>query len=339
MAATRVMVVRPWASPHGEEIQDEEILSQTAISEEAARVAMRELREDEATRAHGLQQMREWIRKNKDVENVRTDNSFLLRFLRAKKFSLPMAQNQLLKYLNLRQTFSHMMMNLDYTIPPVLELINNGYLFPSPVRDKYGRRVILANAAALDPHKYDCIAQAKVHMLTYETLLEDEDNHIFGFNHIGDVKAGQAAHITMWSVTEIATIFKWGEPSVPMRHKEIHVVNLPTPYKYVYDFCSGRFSPKIRERAHIHTSLASLHSKVDPSVLPKEWGGVIPIADMIESWKQELASKRESLLALDKMKILDNSSILKRRNGGTEKSRKAIEDMCITGSFRKLEVD
>lgn len=67
-----MMVVRPWASPHEEDIHDEEILSQTHISEEAARVAMRELREDESTRKHGLQQMREWLRKNKDVENVRS---------------------------------------------------------------------------------------------------------------------------------------------------------------------------------------------------------------------------------------------------------------------------
>ncbi|CAB0001981.1 unnamed protein product [Nesidiocoris tenuis] len=251
------MVVRPWTNNrHGDEIhgeKEDELLRQTSISEEAARVAMRELREDEAARTHCIGQMKDWIRKNKDLQNIRTDNNFLLRFLRSKKFSLPMAQTMLMKYLNLRQTFSHLLMDLDYLNGPVLELINNGYMFPSPVRDKYGRRVILYNAGPLDPHKYDCVAQAKVHMITYETLLEDEDNQVFGFHHIGDVKAGQAAHITMWSVTEIATVFKWGEQSVPMRHKEIHIINIPAPYKYVYDFCAGRLSQKIKERASVST--------------------------------------------------------------------------------------
>ena len=35
---------------------------------------------------------------------------------------------------------------------------------------------------------------------------------------------------------------------MPMRHKEVHFLNLPTPLKYVYDFCRSRFSQKIRSR-------------------------------------------------------------------------------------------
>lgn len=38
------------------------------------------------------------------------------------------------------------------------------------------------------------------------------------------------------------------QQSLPMRHKEVHFLNLPTPLKYVYDFARNRFSQKIRSR-------------------------------------------------------------------------------------------
>jgi len=37
-----------------------------------------------------------------------------------------MAQQVLLKYINFRQTFSHLVCNADYLIPSVTELISNG---------------------------------------------------------------------------------------------------------------------------------------------------------------------------------------------------------------------
>ena len=55
-----------------------------------------------------------------------SDDNFLLRFLRVKKFSLPMAENMLLKYLNLRQTFAHLAKNLDCLDPALSELVDNG---------------------------------------------------------------------------------------------------------------------------------------------------------------------------------------------------------------------
>jgi hypothetical protein len=44
----------------------------TALQEEVARVADRELRENKSTREQMLEQFREWIRKNRDICNSRT---------------------------------------------------------------------------------------------------------------------------------------------------------------------------------------------------------------------------------------------------------------------------
>lgn len=60
-----------------------------------------------------------------------------------------MAQQMLLKYLNLRQKYPMYFMNLDCLNPAVNDLIDSGYMFASPFRDNYGRRVIIGTASKL----------------------------------------------------------------------------------------------------------------------------------------------------------------------------------------------
>lgn len=139
MAATKVILNFPWTKN-----KDLDAKAQKGeISELARKIAKLELREDKEIRDSCLKQLREWITKNYDIENVRLDDAFLLRFLRNKKFSIPMAQQQLLKYLNMRRVMTHLIHNLDYLEDGVRGLIDNGYIMISPIRDRYGRRTVL----------------------------------------------------------------------------------------------------------------------------------------------------------------------------------------------------
>lgn len=117
------------------------------ILKQIAKIARDELREEDGLRDEALKQMRAWLKQNKDVKNVRDDQSFLLRFLRSKKYSILMAQQQLLKYLNLRQVLCNYVTGLDFLSPNLQHLINLGYMFVSPLRDDYGRRIIISNAS------------------------------------------------------------------------------------------------------------------------------------------------------------------------------------------------
>lgn len=74
-------------------------------------------------------------------------------------------------------------------------------------------------------------------------------------------------------------------------------------------------------------------------VLPKEMGGKVPMAEMIELFKMELSASRATLIALDNMKLLNSSGIIGRRNA--DKNNNAVSDRSeqVVGSFRKLEFD
>lgn len=146
MATTKVLLNLNWGK--GKKNVDK-LSDKLSLSDTAMKVAKDELREDKSTREQALEQMRNWLSKNYDLENCRSDDNFLLRFLRSKKFSVPMAQQQLLKYLNMRRVMPHLSANLDFMSPGILKLIDNGYIVVSPVRDRLGRRSILYFASEL----------------------------------------------------------------------------------------------------------------------------------------------------------------------------------------------
>lgn len=78
---------------------------------------------------------------------------------------------------------------------------------------------------------------------------------------------------------------------------------------------------------------------VSLDVLPKEMGGKVPMAEMLELFKMELATSRSSLLALDQMQIINDSGIIGRRNVDKNNNTVSGRSEQVIGSFRKLEID
>lgn len=52
---------------------------------------------------------------------------------------------------------------------------------------------------------------ARVHTLTYETLLEDEENQVRGVVHVADLRGLSTSHIACWSPETFARLVRWGE--------------------------------------------------------------------------------------------------------------------------------
>lgn len=92
----------------------------------------------------------------------------------------------------------------------------------------------------------------------------------------------------------------------------------------------------------IHQDLNAMHEHLDKACLPAEYGGTIPIREMVQLWKKELTDKRNVLLALDCMKLHSDSGIITSKNPGQDcnnNNTKVAATESITGSFRKLEID
>lgn len=67
-----------------------------------------------------------------------------------------------------------------------------------------------------------------------------------------------------------------------MRHKEVHAINAHPSLKFALDFGMSLISEKIKSRVKIYTSLEDAkNNKMDTSMLPKEYGGTMPMKEMI----------------------------------------------------------
>lgn len=71
--------------------------------------------------------------------------------------------------------------------------------------------VFINIAGKFDPHKHTNSDMTKVHMITYEVLMEDEESQVMGFTHIADISHASPTHATIWSPIEFSTMVKWGE--------------------------------------------------------------------------------------------------------------------------------
>ncbi|PBC34710.1 clavesin-2-like [Apis cerana] len=320
------------------------------LSKETQQISKEELREDKNTRDQALEQIRNWIKLNPRIQNCRLDARFLLRFLRCKKFNVPMAEEAIERYLLLRQVYHPAFNNLDITEPTMEELLSLGYLFAAPGRDAKGRRVIIARPGVFDPHKYTNADMCRIHAITYECLMEDEESQVRGFVHFADGAGVSFPHLTLFTPKEAVRIVKNGERTIPMRHKEVHAINTHPSLKFALDFGMSLISEKIKKRVKIYTSLEeAINHKMDTSLLPKEYGGTMPMKEMIELWKKELLDMTPTLLSHDKMRVNLELYSEKAREGAVSALKQGFgcsdigpNDSTmygITGSFRKLEVD
>lgn len=73
------------------------------LSDELVAILENEIRETEEIRTFAIKAMREWTIQNPRIIKTRLDSMWLLKHLRFKKFSLPLAQEAIERHLVLRE--------------------------------------------------------------------------------------------------------------------------------------------------------------------------------------------------------------------------------------------
>jgi hypothetical protein len=150
-----------------------------------------------------------------------------------------------------------------------------------------------------------------------------------------------------------------------MRHKVIEAFNIHPSLKFAVDFGVGLVSEKLRNRIQINTTLDNV-KYVDKRLLPKEYGGTMPMQEMIGEepatidnnqiksknlfpalFHKELTEKRDVIMRNDEMQVKLELYSEKAREGAVSALRQSLscappDDQNaygLQGSFRKLEVD
>jgi len=291
-----------------EELSDD---FENIISNETLDIASEEIGENEQSRAQALAEVTCWLQSQPHLRHSRSDPSFLLRFLRTNKYKIEKTCAMIERYLKMRMDHPKWFQNLDIEDPLVQELIMSGYIFVLPERDRAGRRVVWSVARALDPARHNTSHVLRAHIATFETLLHDEENQIRGFSYVFDCTGLTLAHLSIWTPAECSRVLSICDKNLPMRHKDINLVNLPFPMWAVFEFCKTLLSDKIRRRFSVINSIEKLKTKMGTDILPSEYGGKLRLEQMTSSWTEALSEHRDMLLELDSM-IIEETSLTKK---------------------------
>lgn len=114
--------------------------------------------------------------------------------------------------------------------------------------------------------------------------------------------------------------------AMPLRIKEIHIFNLSAVAIPFFNAVISFFSEKIQNRVKFYKSVEEMKQFVDINLLPKEYGGTIPMDEMIADHKKNLRGYR--------LELLENVKLVQ-----DVKTSFNEDDDELNGSFRKLEVD
>lgn len=206
-----------------------------------------------------------------------------------------------------------------------LNFFETGVCYPLSGRDEEGRRIILVQSRKWNPDLYCFYDLVRLFLFVCGVLVEEEETQIAGIIFILD--HANVSMKQMPPLVQIKDVIGFLNNSVG-RNQGVYNLNLPSFANFVLETSMAAMSMKLKKRMFVLKSLRELKKHINPALLPKEYGGTITEAEMMEDFKKLRDEKIEIMMTIQQMKIDWNKVPL-------EKKWKAEP----IGSFRKLELD
>lgn len=237
--------------------------------------------------------------------------------------------------LRIRQLHSHWYCNLDVFDPKVQELMDSGYAVFPKERDELGRQILIVTPSSLDPDRIKAADVVRYLSIVFEHFQADEITQVAGLIFVIDASNLSMKILSLFSLMELKTVFTTIQDVVPVRLKEYHIINLPSFASSIAEILSKVLSSKMQKRIFFSKSLEDFQKRINTKILPKEYGGHIPKADMINEFKEEIRDYREFFLNLDnRIQTTFNKNSKTKYNPSSD-----LSDTSFLGSFKKLELD
>ncbi|XP_030375529.1 alpha-tocopherol transfer protein [Scaptodrosophila lebanonensis] len=304
------------------------------LSPELQKVAIEQLNEVPDRIDDDIAALRTWIEQQPHLK-ARTDDQFLVTFLRGCKYSLEKAKAKIDRFYTLRTRYPDYFTGHNVNVDELIKIFRLGVIIylPQPLKDN-GPRVGIMRMAAYNPDEYNFSEINRAAQMMQQIVLNEDDEAIVnGVVHIMDLANIKAGHLLQMTPSLAKKLTVYQEEGVPLRPKGGHFINTPGGFDKVFNFVRPMLSEKQRNRMYMHGSnWNALFEQIPQKYLPIEYGGENgSIPEIIKSWE-------ERILAMKDYYVEENNY------GTDEKLRPGkpvdFENLFgLEGSFRKLNVD
>lgn len=155
-------------------------------------IAREQLHEEPEKIHENLELLKEWIKKSGHLK-TRTDDQFLITFLRGCKYSIEQCKKKIDMFYTLRTHMPEIIYDRDPTDERLHEIIKLGVGLPLPDTESPGSpRIMLMRPGAYDANKFSIQDVMKVSTMVNDILMLEDDN---------TVVAGQIGIIDLQNVT------------------------------------------------------------------------------------------------------------------------------------------
>ncbi|XP_012289201.1 alpha-tocopherol transfer protein isoform X2 [Orussus abietinus] len=299
--------------PRGAEVlprDDEEVnLDLNEPSPEVMEFSRRELGETDEVKCQTLQELRDTIYERGECLPHRTDDAFLIRFLRARSFNVNRAHRLVVNYYNFKGDHPEIHQNVN---PLEMKYIGEEDIMTVPAyRTQCGRRMMIYRLGNWDPKKYKLEEIFKATVIVLELGILEPRAQVLGGVVIFDFHGITMSHA--WTITpQVAgMVLALMVTSFPMKTHAIHILH----QSWVFDAIFAVFKPlldrRMQDKIFFHGSdMASLHRHIAPTSLPKKYGGTreeLPYYKWIES----LSTRPQIVLEMKQQGYVISEELLK----------------------------
>lgn len=265
---------------------------QPALSIESLEdAAFKEVGETPAVKQAALNELRKLI---SDEPSLRcpTDDAFLVRFLRSRKYNTQGAFENLKKYFKARKNHPEMFKDLTPSMVPFDAVCSKHRLITvSRHRDTMGRIPVLVKAGAWNTEVCTVNDFIRVVLVLFEHFLRWDDSLLRGTVIIADLKGLNLYHMTHYTPSLIRTAVGFVQDSMPVRVKGIYVINSPPIFDVFFGIAKTFLKTKLLKRVRLFGyDPQELHQLVPDDVIPEEHGGTNESYDY-EPLERELQSE------------------------------------------------
>ncbi|CAH0718132.1 unnamed protein product, partial [Brenthis ino] len=253
-------------------------------------IAHEQCNENAATRATSIAELRKMIFDRGQCTPHRTDDAFLLRFLRTTNFIVPRAHRLLVRYYTFREQYPHLYKGVDLW---GLMKVRDAYEGSMLDRPDVGRLTVL-KFGVWDPNEFPVEDLVRAGMAITEIVLRQPKIQVLGGNVIVDMSGLTLKHVSTLTPTIAYQIVHLLGVSIPGRLRSCHVINYSWILNTVF-YIFKKFIPQHAwEKIFFHgNDLKSLQKHIPPECLPERYGGTNRGHVSMGKWLQKIKKYRD----------------------------------------------